>query len=651
MRNKRCFLLFLALSTILISRSQETIHLEPVIVSASRIESTARESGKSVTVLHAKEITSLPVTTVDELLRYVAGVNINSRGGFGVQSDIGMRGSTFSQVVILLDNMRINDPLTGHFNSNIPVALHEIEQIEVIRGAAGASFGPDAVGGIIHIKTKTYLNNESENKLSSNGSLGIGQYGLIAGDESFRWHKDNVSVSLGLKSTRAKGPQHINPNYDVVSGVDSLYNSDFRLDNYTAAMNWKINNIWNVYVRGGFDNRDFNAKYFYTTSPYDESRETITGYWSQFSLFRKNKNTKTDINGSYKSTHDTFIFNPAFLPNEHITSIANMGINHTVSLSATTTISLGGRGGIRSIESTDRGNHKTEYAGIFGVVSHHFENGIRSTLSSRIDYDKSYGLEYLPQLSLSWQLNKITLRASAGKAIRGADFTEQYISSEIPLLTPGRNIGNPDLKAERSWSIETGADYNSPKSEYSGLTFFYRTSDNLIDYTFINSDDIHNVPNLMEGEDYYYAYNIARAQTIGLEFQTEKLILSSGQTSVFIHGSYTWLHTNSNDSLPSKYVANHPKYITNISVILKSKRINSSLICSYNVRDKAALEAINANIKPANFLLHANIELSFFEHRGGIYVSVQNILNSEYQEILGAPMPGRWISSGVKWNL
>lgn len=651
MKNKKYFLLLLTLTSILIARSQETIHLEPIVISASRIESTARESGRSVTVLHAKEITSLPVTTVDELLRYVAGVNINSSGGFGVQSDIGMRGSTFSQVVILLDNMRINDPLTAHFNSNIPIALNEIEQIEVIRGAAGASFGPDAVGGIIHIKTKTYLNKKTHNKLSSKGSLGIGQYGLIAGDESVRWCTDNLLVSVGLKTSRAKGAEHINPNYSLVTDVDSLYNSDFRLDNYTAAMNWRINNIWNVYIRGGFDNRDFNAKYFYTTSPYDESREAITGYWSQFSLFRKKANTKTDINGSYKNTHDTFVFNPAFLPNEHITSIANIGINHTVSITASTTISLGGRSGIRAIESTDRGNHKTAYAGMYGIVSHHFEKGIRSTLSSRIDYDKSYGLEYLPQLSLSWPINNITLRASAGKAIRGADFTEQYISSEIPSLTPGRNIGNPDLKAERSWSIETGADYNSPKNEYSGLTFFYRTSNNLIDYTFINSDSIHNVHNLQEGEYYYYAYNIAHAQTMGLEIQTEKLILTSGKTSIFLHGSYTWLHTNSNDSLPSKYVANHPKHTTNLSAIIKSKLINSSIICSYNIRDEEALETIGARIKPRYFLLHANVELSLFQNRGGIYLSIQNLLNTEYQEKLGATMPGRWISTGIKWNL
>ena len=93
---------------------------------------------------------------MDELLQYVGGVNINNRGGFGVQSDIGMRGSTFSQVLVLVDNQRINDPLTAHFNNYVPIPLSEVHHIEIVRGSASASFGADAVGGIIHIKTKTY---------------------------------------------------------------------------------------------------------------------------------------------------------------------------------------------------------------------------------------------------------------------------------------------------------------------------------------------------------------------------------------------------------------------------------------------------------------------------------------------------------------
>jgi iron complex outermembrane receptor protein len=71
-------------------------NLDSVKVSATRLAVKKYESGKNITVLSQREIQQLPVTSVDELLQYVGGINVNSRGGFGVQADIGMRGSTYS---------------------------------------------------------------------------------------------------------------------------------------------------------------------------------------------------------------------------------------------------------------------------------------------------------------------------------------------------------------------------------------------------------------------------------------------------------------------------------------------------------------------------------------------------------------------------
>jgi iron complex outermembrane receptor protein len=34
-----------------------------------------------------------------------------------------------------------------------------------------------------------------------------------------------------------------------------------------------------------------------------------------------------------------------------------------------------------------------------------------------------------------------------------------------------------------------------------------------------------------------------------------------------------------------------------------------------------------------------------------LYVQVMNLTDTQYQEILGAPMPGRWVMGGVKVDL
>src|SRR5690625_7942697 len=82
--------------------AQITADLDSVTVTASRITTDISESGKSVSVYTADDIRKLPVTSVDDLLRYLPGINLNSRGGFGVQSDVGIRGTTFSQVLFFL---------------------------------------------------------------------------------------------------------------------------------------------------------------------------------------------------------------------------------------------------------------------------------------------------------------------------------------------------------------------------------------------------------------------------------------------------------------------------------------------------------------------------------------------------------------------
>jgi vitamin B12 transporter len=77
-------------------------------------------------------------------------------GPMGTQSDFVLRGGTFQQVLVVLDGLRLNDPITGHFSSYVPITPGEIERIEVLKGASSAIYGSDAVGGVIHIITKTF---------------------------------------------------------------------------------------------------------------------------------------------------------------------------------------------------------------------------------------------------------------------------------------------------------------------------------------------------------------------------------------------------------------------------------------------------------------------------------------------------------------
>ena len=136
--------------------ADSTRALDEVTVYATRLDQVAGQTGRYVTVVPGRALSQYPVASLDDLLRLLPAIEMQSRGNFGTQADITLRGSTFNQVLILLDGMRLNDPLTGHFAGYLPITPAEIEQIEVVRGPGAALYGPDAVGGFINIVTKTF---------------------------------------------------------------------------------------------------------------------------------------------------------------------------------------------------------------------------------------------------------------------------------------------------------------------------------------------------------------------------------------------------------------------------------------------------------------------------------------------------------------
>lgn len=151
---------------VLYSNAQEKMEdLSPVTVIASLQPQPVAQTGRNITIIDGTYFAALPVHSLDELIRYIPGIEVQARGPMGSQSDIIIRGGTFQQVLIVLDGLRINDPNTGHFNSYIPIAPSEIDRVEVLKGAASAIYGSEAVGGVVHIISKSFAPEYSGGKM------------------------------------------------------------------------------------------------------------------------------------------------------------------------------------------------------------------------------------------------------------------------------------------------------------------------------------------------------------------------------------------------------------------------------------------------------------------------------------------------------
>ena len=308
----RPFLPFMFLMFFMVEMQAQDLSfdLQTLDVVSSRIGNDVSETGKNVIIINSEMIAELPVNSVDELLRQIPGIEVQSRGGFGVQSDLGIRGATYNQVLIMIDGVRYNDPMTGHFNAYIPIGLSEIDRIEVIKGPSASIYGADAVGGVINIITRM---NHSDSDLNANVKLKAGsfQYGGI--DAGFYANISSWLVGGSVLVNSSNGQELANPNYGLVESASKTYNTYFNLGSYSLAFGREMKNGWKAYLRAAYDDRDFNAKYFYTASNYDESTEQTRIFFSQLKVSKQGENTKTDIDVSYRWGDDLFIFNPAFL--------------------------------------------------------------------------------------------------------------------------------------------------------------------------------------------------------------------------------------------------------------------------------------------------------------------------------------------------
>jgi len=611
-----------------------------VTVYSSRLDQSAGESGRSITILDKKYIQELPVESIDQLLRYVPGIEVQSRGLFGTQSDFSLRGSTFSQVLVMVDGMKVNNPLTAHFNASIPIPLSEIERVEILRGPATAIFGPDAVGGVVNIITKTFTRRIPGNKIASTGKVILGENKLISANAGVNIYKNDWTFSLGMENSQSEGQR-----------LETGTRNDFIVRQMGIATGKNFGNGWYAAIRSTYDYRTFDARYFYTVSPFDKSKEETRGWWNQLKISREKNGHQTSLLANYNSSRDSFLFNPMFPANIHTMDYLNFQVNHMIKISKKTRLTLGAQADRRSIESTDRGNHQDDHAGVYLIHYWSPFSLLGFTTSARADYDENYGYEFLPQLNISYSPGRLTFRGMTGRSIRAADYTERYISTNLQsTLSPGRNIGNPNLKAEKAWNYEIGIDYSLNKKITLNTTGFYRKSRDLIDYALVQGQQINSTPFTVDTAYYFHSMNLKELNTYGIE---SILTINRELGTVHLNGSvgYSYIEATNDEDIVGKYISAHAKHLVSGNLTFGYKSINLSLTSLYKKRDPEKAEAINSLLAEDYLLWNGRLEVGMPGENLFLFGQLYNMFDITYHDFLGVQLPRRWLMFGLRWDV
>jgi vitamin B12 transporter len=635
---KMCSGLAILLMAVMAKAQETKPELETATITATQSKQLQRETGRNITIIKGSLFQNLPVNSVDELLRYAAGVEVQQRGPQGAQSDLLIRGGTFQQVLVLIDGIRLNDPLTGHFNGNIPIHPNEIERIEILKGTASAVYGSEAVGGVIHIITKAFAGGVIKEGVKVQLGLQLGDYGLRAFNGFISHQKKQQYWSVGAFSNNADGPP--------LKGTTGYFN----LTTLNAAYSAQLKDGWQISAKTVLDFRKFNAQNFYTTFFSDTANERVNTQFAHIGINRSANGKVFSADVAYKYLTDEFQFNPFSTPNKNKSRQVTAQLNYQSKLTDNADFVTGLQVFNKNLRSNDRGDHGLWHTGAWFIIKHRFGKYVFMNEGVRFDWDESYGAQLTPQLNLSYTPSKWSFRFSAGRGIRDADFTERYNNYQRSLVRSG-SIGNPNLKTEQTWSVEAGADYLAQPSFKLSGTVFYRNQDNLIDWTPTPYAQMPRKVNLIPTGSYALAKNIGNVKTYGVEMDAVYQKQISEQRSFYGSAGLTLLRSKNNDSVPSFYISSHAKLLASFNAVYKSKWFSAGLNGLYKERNTQAAPAIGATITKSYFTLNARIDGHFNNGKFTVFAQAHNLTGTQYSDLLGARMPGRWLSGGLSVGL
>ncbi len=604
---------------------------DTLVVTASRVLESARRTGRRVAVWTADDLAAQPVAALDEALRMAGGVEVQSRAGFGVQSDFTMRGSNFKGILVLLDGMPLNDPQTAHYLSDFPVPLDAIARIEVLRGPASALYGPDAVGGVVHIITRTGLKSGAAGPSgwAGQGQAQVGAHALYDVNGYAQWAEDETLVSGATTWQGTDGEVIRGDDGTPITSMNSPLRTDFTRQAHSLALRQAVGTA-TLYARAGMDRRDFNAYHFYTDFDSDRARSDNHTYWLQTRLHGTAGANQWQVQAAAKQHEGLYVYNPQFASSRDYSRKLRGQAHVSRALAPGFTVTGGLSGAVRGIASATMGDHQDAAAGAF--LTGQWQATERLTLngSGRVDYDDAYGVEATPQATVAYTRSMLTLRGALGRTVRAPTYTERYIDTEVE--EPAGNLGNPALDTERAWSYEGGVDLYPTDGLSLHATAFLRTMDDLIDYA------------QRPGEDLFVARNILSAETRGLEVDAQ-LHQALGAAQLRATASYTRLGAELSGVDPTvrtKYALTSARHLVQSTLRLRVGSVTLGTRGLWKERRQ----------RPSYGVVHGRLAYAVptWDRRLGLSLEVRNLFDTDYSDIFDAPMPGRWWIVGVQFR-
>ena len=598
--------------------STKTLQLDEVVVSDSRFELKRENSGKTVISISQEELKQNQGRSVAEIINTKSGIEINGSRSFAGQNlSTFVRGGNNRQVLVIIDGIQVSDPSGTSAEYDLRLLnTDQIEQIEILKGAASTLYGNAAATAVINITTKkakkeglaldvisSYGTNQTEADQNYNISDISNTVNLTA-----KYGKLSILASGGHQNTDGLSAA-IGTESDEVSRIDGNFKVGYqfseRFDVNVSAFYNKLNSDYD----NGFPIEDAD---FYFTS--EQSRFGLSSAY-------KYENGSINVNTAFNQITRAFesSFPASYDSQSYVLDVFN---KYTFTENIHTII------GVNYIDYKtlffEDYNSNTVDPYINAVYVG--KQGINVNAGLRLNNHSEYGSNFIYNINPSYRIN-----INSGYLKFMGSYATSYIAPNLSQLY-GPFGANPELDPEEDSTIEGGLEFKLSDTFIINAIYFNRKEDDRIEYVTID-------PVTFESQ-YRNAAETAHFDGVEVGVQSELA------KSLSFNANYTY--TNSKEGLALRVPKS--KINATLGYVIKDKTYVG--LAYQFVSDRTDTDfATFSEVTLDSFSL-ANLQLKHeFCNNLIAFLAVDNLLNEEYTELVSYTTKGRNVRLGFTLSL
>jgi iron complex outermembrane receptor protein len=653
------------------SETHPETKLEEIVVVATKVERPLEGVPGRIDIIRREEIEEMPYQKVDDLLRYLSGINVvRNNGIYTMTPTCTLRGLSDEQArtLVLLDGIPLNKGDTGNVNFN-RINPEEIERIEVFKGPASSIYGNNAMGGVINIVTKK-PERKFEGSLSGQG----GSFGTYIGDLIMSGKIGKTFYRLIAHGLNSDGyvstPQERRTKYTVkrfaVENAGSFLlgyelnkenTLSFRADYYNdkRGEGTRIKHVNGVHrdfdtgaysltYKGKHGDLEVRLNLFYNLENYrrvSESERGVTytrfdvdsdridkGADISLSVPFGSRNVFTfggDIREGSVDAKDIYITQPDRTLNKGKLRLNGLWIQDEITL-------FGGRFNI--------------LAGIRYDHAHFFDGSFFSTLPQYSQFNGKIGSNtweaFSPKISVKYKFrNDLSSYVSYGRGFRASILDDLCRSG---IMWGLYKEANPNLKPEKLASYEIGFDFR-PSSKLSFLGSIYYS---------IGTDFLYYVPTgrTILGRPLFRRENVAKVESKGLELEAKYEVLRYFSFSI----NYSLCKAEIKDfpmraELEGQELTRTPRYQIKGGITYTGPLLSFSLLPAYKSYQWIYTNEMTQVVRRLGgyFVLDGKIWKDFGKSFR-VSLDVFNIFDKKYMESPDERAPGITLMGKIKYS-